>query len=189
MFIKPEQIRVMEQSYGIPQLLRLRQEIGMEEMTILQSSQHHGRAHDITMFIFNHQGEVAVIHKPIHDPGVYRAPSGGLQPDEDFEKGALREAWEETGLEIALERYLLRVEVDFTADNQLVPWTSHVFTARILSGELDPQDRVEIESARYATPAEIQGPIRQALVASSKGLLFYRIALTDAVATLLGWDY
>ena len=104
MYVDEAVIKEMEERFGRPEVLPLSQEITPEEMALVRSSQKHGRAHDITLFIF--QGErLALIRKPIHPPGVFRAPSGGLNPKEPFEEGAKREAREETGLEIEIERY------------------------------------------------------------------------------------
>lgn len=77
------------------------------EFDFLKRSQKHGRAHDVTLVIFRGP-EIAVIAKPHYPPGLYRPPSGGVNPGESFEAGALREAREETGLDIALVRYLAR---------------------------------------------------------------------------------
>ncbi len=177
-------IQEMEEKFGQPEVLRLTQEITPEEMALVRSSQKHGRAHDITLFIF--QGEkLALIRKPIHPPGVFRAPSGGLNPGEPFEEGAKREAREETGLEIEIERYLLRIQVRFICGEENVEWSSHVFSAGAVGGELNPEDTREILAARWATLEELQGPIREAVLAPSWGLLDYRVTLTDRAVALL----
>ena len=128
---------------------------------------------------------MALIRKPIHPPGVFRAPSGGLTPGEPFKEGAKREAREETGLEIEIERYLLRIQVRFICDEENIEWTSHVFSARAVGGELAPQDTREILATRWATLEELQGPIREAVLASGWGLLDYRVTLTDRAVALL----
>lgn len=184
MYVDEKVIQGMEERFGQPELLRLRQKISPEEMTLVRGSQKHGRAHDITLFIFRGE-ELALIRKPIHPPGVFRAPSGGLNPQEPFEEGAKREAWEETGLEIELERYLLRIQVQFICDEESIEWSSHVFSARAVDGELAPQDTKEIEATRWATLEELQGPIRETVLASGWGLLDYRVTLTDKAVALL----
>ncbi|KKM08737.1 hypothetical protein SY88_21710 [Clostridiales bacterium PH28_bin88] len=186
MYVTKEKIELIEHKFGTPSVITLAQEIGLDEMSMLLGSQKNGRAHDITFFIFNDERQVALIRKPFHPPGVYRAPSGGLEPGEDFESGALREAWEETGLSIRLEKYLLRVHVIFTGGGHHVPWISHVFTASRVEGTLSPVDTHEIAEARYGTLEELQGPIRNSLLATGKGLLRYRVSLTDHVVRMLG---
>lgn len=180
MYVRQEEVRAVEARYGLPRVLRLTHAISDEEMRNLRASQKHGRAHDITLFIRGADGRLALIRKPSYPPGAFRAPSGGLRPGEPFEAGALREAEEETGLCVRIERYLLRVEVVFTANGQEVPWTSHVLAATAIGGILQPRDREEVDGATWATLDELQGPIRQALWNSGRSLLRYRVLLTDA---------
>ncbi|HAL62322.1 MAG TPA: NUDIX hydrolase [Chloroflexi bacterium] len=177
-------IQEMEEKFGRPEVLRLTQEITPEEMALVRSSQKHGRAHDITLFIFRGE-KLVLIRKPIHPPGVFRAPSGGLNPGEPFEEGAKREAREETGLEIEIERYLLRIQVRFICGEEDIEWSSHVFSAKAVGGELAPEDTREILAARWATLEELQGPIREAVLAPGWGLLDYRVTLTDRAVALL----
>lgn len=101
-------------------------EMQMEEFNRLKESMKKGRAHDVTMFTFI-SGKVVVIQKSTHPPGVYRAPSGGVEPGEDIEEGIGREMCEETGLNIEIERYVLRIFVTFKHGAEEVDWTSHVF--------------------------------------------------------------
>jgi hypothetical protein len=60
-----------------------------------------------------------------------------------------------------------------------------VFSARTGAGELVPEDTHEIEAARWGSVAELQGPLREALLATGRALWRYRVALHDAVATAL----
>jgi ADP-ribose pyrophosphatase YjhB (NUDIX family) len=184
LYIDEAMMRGMEEKFGRPEVLRLTQRITPGEMALVRGSQKHGRAHDITLFIFRGE-KLALIRKPIHPPGVFRAPSGGLTPGEPFEEGAKREAREETGLEIEIERYLLRIQVRFICDEENIEWSSHVFSARAVGGELAPQDTREILATRWATLEELQGPIREAVLASGWGLLDYRVTLTDRALALL----
>lgn len=174
----------LEAKLGKPQILRLEHDIGDMEMAFVRATQKHGRAHDVTLFIFNGD-RLALIRKPMFRPPIYRAPSGGLNPGESFEEGARREALEETGLDIELERYLLRVHVRFTSEGDHLDWTSHVVQARETGGRLEAHDKSEIAETIYGTIEELQGPIRRALLDSGRGLLAYRVALTDAVVEIL----
>ncbi|MBC7340095.1 MAG: NUDIX hydrolase [Firmicutes bacterium] len=177
-------------------------------MDMVLASRRDGRAHDVTCFIVDDRGRVAVIRKHFHPPGVWRAPSGGVHAGEDPEEGIRREMREETGLDVRLARYLLRIDATFVSGEgdgrREQAWVSHVFAARPASpgpeaGEiapgpegkeaaeiaLDPEDREEIACARWVTIDELQGPIRQALLDTGRGLFRYRVLLTDlAVAAL-----
>src|SRR5665648_166850 len=134
------------------------------------------------------------------------APSGGVEPGESFEEGARREALEETGLAVCLERYLIRVEATFVPpagwpigdlppglfepDNGNIRWWTHIVAARVV-GEpaLGPRDTREIAEARWMTLDELQGPVRERLVASGRALFAYRVALTDATVAALRAGY
>lgn len=180
MYISAEVIRELELKYGKPEELSLAYEMTEAEFEIVRGSQKHGRAHDVTLFIIQDKG-VVVIRKPMYPPGAYRAPSGGITPGEPFERGALREAYEETGLLVSLEKYILRARVAFTNENRLINWTSHVFSSGVVGGTLQPIDTHEIAEARLVTVDEMMGSIRDALLASGSTGLRYRSELTDAV--------
>ncbi len=193
MYVGAEIIAQMEARFGTPATYRWEQTISPAEMAVVRwprrrvmsNSSVPPRAHDLTFFIFRGE-ELALIRKPSFPPGAWRPPSGGLEPGEDFEVGARREAWEETGLEIVLWRYLVRIRVRFydpTGDEEM--WTSHIFSARALSGELQIHDPHEIAGVRWGTLDELQGPIRQVLLATGSGLFAYRARLHDVAAAAL----
>jgi len=190
MYISAEIIREIEKKYGRPEELSFAYEMTQTEFEVVRASQKQGRAHDGTLFIIDHGdhadgGRVVVIRKPMYPPGAYRAPSGGIDPGESFELGALREAYEETGLMISLERYITRARVRFSHANALIDWTSHVFTASFGDGKLDPIDTHEIAEARFVSVAEMMGGVRNALLASGSTGLRYRSDLADAVVRRL----
>ncbi|MHB9143794.1 MAG: NUDIX hydrolase [Symbiobacteriia bacterium] len=185
MYLTQDAIARVEERFGTPQVLRLERPISAAEMAMVRASMKHGRAHDVTFFIFNPREELAVIAKPAFPVGAYRVPSGGINPGEDFATGTCREAWEETGLTIELERYLLRVEATFTDGDDRLGWTSHVLTAKTLETVLDPHDTQEIREAKFVTLEELQGHIRQILWGTDRGLFHYRCLLTDAAVAAI----
>jgi 8-oxo-dGTP diphosphatase len=150
------------------------------EFGVVRGSQKHGRAHDVTLFIIKN-GQIVVIRKPMYPSGAFRAPSGGIAPGEPFEVGALREAYEETGLVVSLEKYVLRAKVRFSHGSNRINWTSHVFTASSIGSELNPIDTHEIAEARFVTVDELMGSTRSALLASGSTGLRYRSELNDSV--------
>jgi 8-oxo-dGTP pyrophosphatase MutT (NUDIX family) len=180
MYISSETILDLEHKYGVPEELSFAYEMTESEFDMVARSQKHGRAHDVTLFIIV-AGQIAVIRKPMYPPGAYRAPSGGIAPGEPFEAGALREAYEETGLVISLEEYLVRARVRFAHEARSIDWTSHVLAASRIEGDLKPIDTHEIVEARFVTPGEMMNGIRRALLASGSTGLRYRSDLTDVV--------
>lgn len=195
MYITEAMLEAAERRWGQPRRVALAFEISEPERDLIRGSRRDGRSHDITLFIerprplgegapegraAGERREYVVIAKPPFPEGVWRAPSGGARRGEDLEEGARREALEETGLEVRLLRYLLRVDARFSIGAHVEPWQTHVFLARAESDALAPRDRREIRAARWATRDEIQGPIRAALLSTGHALFRYRVVLTDA---------
>ena len=180
MYLKESDIRRMEKRYGVPAVERMSFEMGEREWANLRGSQAHGRAHDVTLFVF-HRGRLAVIAKHNYPPGLYRAPSGGVLPGESMAEGIAREMMEETGLEIRLKSYVLRVHVDFTHRKGKIAWTTHVFTGERVAGRIRPRDTQEIREARWADLGDLAGGVRKKLIASGSAGLRYRALLHDRV--------
>lgn len=185
MYVTKEALNPLEALYGRPRELALMQDITLPEMQMLQASQKNRRSHDFTFFIFDQDNKIAVIRKHQHPNGFYRAPSGGADPGEDPVTAIRREALEETGLNITIIQYLLRIKAVFHCNGIQVPWTSHIITGRPEDNRLAPIDIKEIKEAKWVTWEELQGPIRTKLLNSNLGLFRYRVNLTDAVASLL----
>jgi 8-oxo-dGTP pyrophosphatase MutT (NUDIX family) len=170
---------VIEEKYGIPRQLTMSFPMNPAEFDMLKESMHDGRDSDVTLFIFK-EDKLIVIAKPWYPEGMYRAPSGGIKPGEDLELTAKREAYEETGVEIKLVKYLLRIVVTFTCGQASEEWTSHVFTAKYLSGEPHPVDTKEIKKVHLLSLEEL-GDLKEMLLKQNSGGLHYRAALTEAV--------
>ena len=179
MYITQEVLNRLEQKYGVPRILRTAYTMNQQSFDLLKWSMRHGRAHDVTLFI-SEGDKIAVIRKPSYPPEVYRPPSGGVEPGEDFETGALREAYEETGLEIQLQKYLLKVYVNFSFGDETVFWASHVFAAQAMGGRLQPVDTKEIADARWVTFDELNTNLLEALQKSESAGLRYRAELQAA---------
>ena len=180
MYITAEVILDVESRFGRPAEIDFNYEMSEREFEMVRASQKHGRAHDVTLFIID-KGKIIVIKKPMYPAGAYRPPSGGVAPGEPFIDGALREAYEETGLVISLERYILRAGVKFSHGDRMIDWTSHVFAAVPTGGKLEPIDTHEIVEALSVDVQELMGSIRRALLSSGSTGLRYRSDLTDAV--------
>ncbi len=185
MNLSQEAVRSAELRLGHPAEVRMSAEMRHEaEWLRVVESARRGRTHDITIMV-PRDGRLAVIRKPSYLPGVWRAPSGGVRPGERLEDGAEREAYEETGLVVEVERYLLRCEVTFDWEGRSQDWTTHVVEARWVSGEPSPIDTREIAAARWMPIPELLGPVRSAMLASGSGGLAYRARLQDVAAPLL----
>jgi ADP-ribose pyrophosphatase YjhB (NUDIX family) len=173
----------LRKRYGEPQTLRWDGEVSPEEFALAGGSP--GRRHDVTFFVFGPNGRLALIRKPSYGPGIWRPPGGGVHAGEPFEAGVRREAFEELGIEIELERFLVSSEARFRCGDDMIDWRTHVFSARTAAEALDPVDLHEIAAARWGTTAELAGPLRAAMLETGRALWRYRVALHGAALAAL----
>ena len=169
--------------YGRPDSLAWTGEISRAEWQL--ATYDPARRHDVTLFVLDAEGRIALIRKPHFADGVWRTPGGGIKNGEDAEAGAVREALEETGLDVRLERYLVASRARFVCDGRELPWRTHVLLARTDGHTLAPQDADEIADARWGTLDELAGPLRERLLATGRAFWRYRVALHDAALSAL----
>jgi ADP-ribose pyrophosphatase YjhB (NUDIX family) len=171
--------------FGEPAELRWTGEVTAGEYEL--ATYNPMRTHDVTLFILDARERIALIRKPHFANGIWRPPGGGIKPSEDFAEGAVREALEETGLDVTLERYLVAAEATFRHDGRELDWRTHVLLALTADETLAPRDEAEIAGARWGTTAELAGPLRARLLETGHALWRYRVALHDAaLASLRG---
>ena len=183
MYFTPRMIQMVADQYGYPPLRNMVAPVDREEFDFIKSTQYFGRSHDVTMYIF--KGNQVIVNAKHHYPkGLFRAPSGGLKPGETFEEGVYREAYEETGTEIGLDRYILQLNVNFVCGKHYIPWRTHVMTAHYISGVLKPIDTQEIREVKLADLSEFDD-FKQIIVYLNSGGLKYRARLHDEVVKLL----
>ena len=173
----------VRERFGTPAILTWDGEITDAEWAI--ATYNPSRTHDVTLFILDPSRRLALIRKPPFPEDVWRPPGGGIKRDEDFVAGSVREALEETGLRVELRRYLVASEAVFRNAGRELPWRTHVFLAETEDTELAPNDPEEIAAARWGTPAELAGPLRERLLATGRAFWRYRVALHDAALAQL----
>jgi ADP-ribose pyrophosphatase YjhB (NUDIX family) len=173
----------LRERYGEPRALRWEGEVSREEFALAGGSPE--RRHDVTFFVFEPAGRLALIQKPSYPEGVWRPPGGGVRPGEHFESGVQREAMEELGIHIELERFLVSTEAALRCADGVIDWRTHVFSARTAEEELEPIDTHEISAARWGTTDELAGPIRARLLETGRALWRYRVELHDAALAAL----
>jgi ADP-ribose pyrophosphatase YjhB (NUDIX family) len=167
----------LRKRYGEPALLEWKGEISEREHAM--ATYNPKRMHDVTLFILNGE-RLALIRKPQFEAGVWRPPGGGVKAGEDFVLGVQREALEETGLRVELQRYLVAAEAQFLYEPDDVPWRTHLFLATTEDEDIAPRDREEIAAARWGTLEELAGPLRERLLATGRAFWRYRVDLHDA---------
>ncbi len=177
-------IQELALKFGEPAVERWSFPMEAGEFAELKSRLALGRAHDVTTVITRGR-QVAVVRKHAYPIDAYRTPSGGVHPEEPFLDGAIREAKEETGLDIGIEGYLLYILVTFTHMDESARWSTHVLLARLLSGHLDPMDKHEIADARWVDWEELLGKINSSLQGTGLGGLAYRAQLHEKIHKIL----
>jgi ADP-ribose pyrophosphatase YjhB (NUDIX family) len=174
----------LRQRYGTPAALGWDGEVSDAEWAV--ATYNPSRFHDVTLFILDPAERIALIRKPQFAANVWRPPGGGIKEGEDFVEGAVREALEETGLHVELERYLVASDAVFRNDGRTLPWQTHVFLARTSDETIAPNDPAEIADARWGTLDELAGPLRTTLLATGRAFWRYRVALHDTALAQLG---
>jgi 8-oxo-dGTP pyrophosphatase MutT (NUDIX family) len=198
MHLTDEILAPIRARYGEPDVLEWEGEISEREHSI--ATYNPARLHDVTLFILNgHDSDargralpgraadqrLALIRKHPFPPDIWRPPGGGVRPGEDFVEAAQREALEETGLHVELERYLVEARARFLYRPAGLDWRTHVFLATTVDEEIAPVDTEEIAEARWGTLEELGGPLRERLLATGRAFWRYRVALHDAALAAL----
>jgi 8-oxo-dGTP pyrophosphatase MutT (NUDIX family) len=182
--VDEELLAPLRERYGEPKLLTWEGDISQAEHAL--ATYNPRRRHDVTLFITNGE-RLALIRKPRFDEGVWRPPGGGIKPGEDPVAAMEREALEETGLAVRVERYLVLAHALFRFPPLEVPWRTHVFHATTAETHVEARDLEEIEAARWGTLDELAGPLRTRLLATGRAFWRYRVALHDAALEALGY--
>lgn len=112
-----------------------------------------------TVIMFYKDGQVLMGKRAI-EPRIntWDLPGGFIEVGETAEEGAIREALEETGLEVKISKYLGSAP-DIYGET-LVPTLVFCFLVEVISGEMMPQD--DISELRWfdlnSTPDEVAFP-------------------------------
>jgi 8-oxo-dGTP pyrophosphatase MutT (NUDIX family) len=199
MHLTDEVLAPIRARYGEPALLDWRGDVTEQEYGI--ATYDPLRTHDVTLFILNGSRPVAhgralpghaatsprlaLIRKHPFPPNVWRPPGGGVKEGEDFVEAVRREALEETGLRVDLDRYLVETRAQFVHEERVLDWRTHVFSATTEDEAIAPLDTVEIAEARWGTLEELAGPLRDRLLATGRAFWRYRVALHDAAIAAL----
>jgi 8-oxo-dGTP pyrophosphatase MutT (NUDIX family) len=147
------------------------------------------RRGEVVMAIRRPDGRVLLHTKRFYPEGIFRLPSGGVQPDEAVLTGMAREAEEETGLDVTVDRFLGTVEYEFRHGRRRLPFVSYVFVLKADNSAPVAQDSgEEITGFRYVSPSELRMVAAQlrALPAEWSDWGHFRAPPHDLVADVLG---
>ncbi|MCD6163704.1 MAG: NUDIX hydrolase [candidate division Zixibacteria bacterium] len=182
-YITNEDIKMVEHKYGKPIELTTEVTAVPKELEAIRKSQKDGRSHDVALFIFK-DDQLLFIAKHFYPAALFRAPSGAAKPGESIIEGGKREAYEETGANVELEKYLLRIKVKFICGDDFIDWTSFVFKAKYISGEIKPIDTREIREARFVNISDIPR-FNEIMRKINMAGFRYRVFLTENTMKLL----
>ena len=112
----------------------------------------HKRYGEVVLFILRPNGNLLLHTKDFYPAGAMRVPSGTVKENEPLLEAALREAHEETGLELAIERFLAAVEFEFRFQQSSIPFSSYLFLMCETGGVLGPLDASERISSFSEVP-------------------------------------
>ena len=143
--IEPTELANLEQLFGaIPRR--------PERLELPRISQKHwwpilerDRRAEVVLILPRPAGRLVLIRKSDYPAGVFRLPTGGVDPDEDVLTAATREAFEETGLEVRPERLLGIVDWVFTYRGQERTFASYLCLFPVTDRPLqatDPTERI-----------------------------------------------
>lgn len=102
-----------------------------------------GRRAEVVLVIRRRNGCYLVHTKAFYPPGSYRLMTGGVEPGEEPNSAALREAYEETGLQVVLIRALARIDYVFHYEDETLPFTSYLYLLQEQGGDLAVRDEDE----------------------------------------------
>jgi 8-oxo-dGTP pyrophosphatase MutT (NUDIX family) len=115
------------------------------------------RRGEVVLVIQRPDGRTLLHTKRFYPEGGYRLPSGGVHPDELVLAGVTREAREETGLNVTVDRFLGMVEYEFRYEERRLYFVSYLFLVGADNNRPVVQDPDEqITGFRYVAPSEIR---------------------------------
>ena len=126
------------------------------------------RVAEVVILLRRPNGRYLAHTKAFYPKGVYRLLSGGIKMDEDLLAAVRREAYEETGLDVHIQRFLgiLRYQFvwqqDGSPESHSLPFTSYLFALAEEGGTLETKDPKEaISDYREVTLSGISALVEQ----------------------------
>lgn len=101
------------------------------------------RSAEVVLVVHRKNRKFLLHTKTFYPRGVYRLPSGGVEAGEDLISAVCREALEETGLELSIDRFLGVLRYRFCWGGLESDFTSYVFLLSEIGGALGAQDCAE----------------------------------------------
>lgn len=146
-----QEIAALAERYGEPR--RFARPVGADTFEPLSMRDRYG---EVCMVIRRPSGCLLTAIKTFYPPGAFRLPTGGIHHGETIEAALLREVYEETGLEVAVRRFLAVVE--YTGSHAFATFAFLLDERGGSLGPTDPGEQIgafrEIEIAELPALAE-----------------------------------
>ena len=182
MHLTDEVLAPIRARYGEPALLEWKGEISEHEYGI--ATYDPVRTHDVTLFILNGRPARPDPEASVPARRLASARRRG-QGGRGLRAGRAPRSAGGDGSAGRADRYLVETRARFVHDGRVLDWRTHVFSATTGDEAIAPLDTVEIAEARWGTLEELEGPLRERLLATGRAFWRYRVALHDAAAAEL----
>jgi ADP-ribose pyrophosphatase YjhB (NUDIX family) len=146
------ELEQLAQRYGQP-LVRT---VDLEASNLFDPLNKTDRYGEVCMVIRRKNGLLLTMVKTIYPKGAYRLPTGGINYGEPIRDALLRETYEETGLQVNIQRFLAAVAYCVPAINLEPIFYTFAFLLDEVSGTLGAIDETErVEAFREIEPGEL----------------------------------
>ena len=151
--IDESEVAAIAARYGQPLRRREASEIG-QELFVTRFMRASDRRGEVVLAIERPNGHLLLHRKAHYAADHFRLPTGGVNLEEPVLDAALRETAEETGLHVAVARFLAVIDYTLRFDPIRLPFVSYLFHLRETGGRLS-LDGGEVESFSECRPGEL----------------------------------
>ncbi len=151
--IDESEVAALAARYGPPLRRQVTCEIG-EELFVTRFMRASDRRGEVALVIERPNGALLLHRKAHYAAEHFRLPTGGVNLSEPVLTAVLRETTEETGLEVAVQRFMAVIEYTLVFDAIRLPFVTYLFHLRETGGQLRANDG-EAAAFHDCPPAEL----------------------------------
>ena len=142
------ELQSLKAKYGEPFVRRIdRKDVSNQELTSTDCSTFSKCKGEGVVLIFDKSDRLLLVKK--RGENRWFLPSGRIWSEEDIEAGTIREAKEETGLDVELKKMPAIHIVDLHFQNGILRLWHFIFIAESCNNHLRVQDNFEIDDCRF----------------------------------------
>jgi ADP-ribose pyrophosphatase YjhB (NUDIX family) len=153
LMIDESEVTAIAARYGQPLRRQVESEIG-QELFVARFMRASDRRGEVVLAIERPDGRLLLHRKAHYAAEHFRLPTGGVNLDEPVLDAVLRETMEETGLQVAVVRFMAVIDYRLRFDPIRLPFVSYLFHLRETGGRLS-LDGGEVESFGECSPGEL----------------------------------